>query len=1355
MKKIYKGNWLFKLKSIAMLCSMLFAGTAMAQLSGNYTINSASATSGTNFASFTAFASAINANGVSANVTVDVVSGSGPYTGQLALTVSGTSAKTITINGNGETLKSSSRSVVNLNGADYVTIDDMVLEAAGTSSGTRGVWFHAGADYNTISNCEIIFSAYTGTSNSTAYISFSNSATSSSATGNHGKKNVITDNVMRGSTNSRGPYYGYVDYRNGSQASQTVANVFTKNEVRDVYFYSVYMRYTNGMTIDDNKFHTSRSGAGNTYWCYAYYCQTTTDQISISRNEYTNISGRYVYVSYIYRTQGTATLPFLYNDNKVYDNEAEYYFYGNRMYYADYSECNGNEMTGNTAEYYIYYAFMNLYNNNSEMLNNIYHNNEGGYGEMYSIYCGNANNTKVAHNTIALNDVTGGYFYYSWYVQTNSTNNFSFNNNILTCYTNPGYGYAYPIRWNDGANTTYYGNVVNLGTGTYTKYFYKNNTNYTSFAAWQAEWDDGAITWADPKYNDLSSGDLKPTNPVISNIGALNMADKDFAGVSRTACGPDPGAFEFYVDHNVSNLDFTHSSSECGGFTAPISIDFTNGTAVDMTDVSLFYDINGVKTMDVMASVDANSTKTHDFAVDPVFNTPGLNTVTVGLACDDNTANNTITTSFTVNPSPSGADLVQGSTWDGYFNTGNMADPDATVADYEVQYDVEAPTKYSASGAFGTDWTITNASMTAGGMDVGTTEGLTITGQTISFDPDASLADSLIYVSVVINDVNTGCDSTIGRYLYVPHTPVVSFDASDICLGDVAQFKNTSTLGGTDYMLNTWEFGDPDASITDDNSDIKDGFWNYSTYGSATVTLEVVNGEYPLFKYSVTKTITVTPKPELDFKVLNACEQSPIQFNNSSSLPVTGTIAYEWDFNGEGSSIVESPSFTFNTPGQRVVTLTGTANGCAATLSKNAYQFEMPTANFTTNGACNFVDVEFVNTSTIPNDANMGFAWDFGDGGISRLDNAAHAFATSGSKTVTLTATSEFGCVSVKNGTVTLNESPEADFTWDAACNLTPVSFTRTGSVPNGGANSSYAWDFNGESTSAMENPQYLFPKVGSKTVTLTVADLNGCSSSITKELDVVLQAVADFEVADVCEGDEAVFTNKSAVAAGDLQYEWDFNDNGATSSDLSPRHAYPVTGSTQIISVTLKAIVPGGCSDEISKQLTVNAAPDASFTVDRKGRTVSFDAAAGNSLYQWRFGDGASDDSEDPVYTYENVDNGTFEVCLATKNAECWSESCQTITINLAGVEDLTLNNDMINVYPNPTNGQFNLEVENASDVTIVVADILGNIIPTQVIDNLNGKYNVNMSAIADGVYFVQVKNGNYYATKRITVAK
>jgi hypothetical protein len=40
-------------------------------------------------------------------------------------------------------------------------------------------------------------------------------------------------------------------------------------------------------------------------------------------------------------------------------------------------------------------------------------------------------------------------------------------------------------------------------------------------------------------------------------------------------------------------------------------------------------------------------------------------------------------------------------------------------------------------------------------------------------------------------------------------------------------------------------------------------------------------------------------------------------------------------------------------------------------------------------------------------------------------------------------------------------------------------------------------------------------------------------------------------------------------------------------------------------------------------------------------------------------------------------------------------------------------------------------------------------------VTDNLNGTYSVDLSVVADGVYFVQVKNGEYFATKRITVSK
>jgi PKD repeat protein len=588
--------------------------------------------------------------------------------------------------------------------------------------------------------------------------------------------------------------------------------------------------------------------------------------------------------------------------------------------------------------------------------------------------------------------------------------------------------------------------------------------------------------------------------------------------------------------------------------------------------------------------------------------------------------------------------------------------------------------------------------------------------------------------------------------MYIPHVPEPSFDSDDICLGDVAQFKNTSTLKGADYIVTQWEFDDPDPAVTDDNSDIKDGFWKYTTYGNDVyVKMTVANGVYPKFTYFDVDTINITPKPLVDFKVLNACEGSPIVIRNSTTLPVSSTIDYSWDFGGEYTTTGKDPSYTFSTPGQRKISVTATANGCFASLTKNAYQFEMPMAEFTSEGECNFVNVDFINGSTIENGANMGYSWDFDGEGISREINPSFAFAKSGTKSVTLTATSEFGCVNKFSKSIVLQESPEADFAWDAACNLTPINFSITGSLPNGGANSSFEWDFAGESSAAQADPSYLFSKVGSKMVKLTISDLNGCSSSIEKEVNVVLQAVADFEAGSVCEGEEAVFTNKSTVAAGNLTYEWTFGD-GASSSDLSPTHSYTDAKS---YNVKLKAIVDGGCSDEVTYPVVVNPTPDATFTLAKDGRTVVCDGPQGNDIYRWTFGDGSKDDSEDPTYTFENVDQGTFTVCLATKKGECWNDKCEDITINLAGIENLTQNDDMIIVYPNPTNGKFNVTVENAGEVVVKVGDILGNLLDVNVTDNMNGTYSVDMSVVADGVYFVQVKNGDYFATKRITVSK
>ena len=54
----------------------------------------------------------------------------------------------------------------------------------------------------------------------------------------------------------------------------------------------------------------------------------------------------------------------------------------------------------------------------------------------------------------------------------------------------------------------------------------------------------------------------------------------------------------------------------------------------------------------------------------------------------------------------------------------------------------------------------------------------------------------------------------------------------------------------------------------------------------------------------------------------------------------------------------------------------------------------------------------------------------------------------------------------------------------------------------------------------------------------------------------------------------------------------------------------------------------------------------------------------------------------------------------------------------------------------------------------TITKYGVSGTVIVNET-NNLNGTYSVDLSVVADGVYFVQVKNGDYFATKRITVSK
>jgi hypothetical protein len=89
-------------------------------------------------------------------------------------------------------------------------------------------------------------------------------------------------------------------------------------------------------------------------------------------------------------------------------------------------------------------------------------------------------------------------------------------------------------------------------------------------------------------------------------------------------------------------------------------------------------------------------------------------------------------------------------------------------------------------------------------------------------------------------------------------------------------------------------------------------------------------------------------------------------------------------------------------------------------------------------------------------------------------------------------------------------------------------------------------------------------------------------------------------------------------------------------------------------------------------------------------------------------------------------------------------------------GIQQANENNG-INIYPNPTNGTFSIDIQhNASEVnSISVVNSLGQMVYQTNKPNTSGNYSVDLSGYSNGIYFVQVIKSGIVYQKKIVVNK
>ncbi len=304
-----------------------------------------------------------------------------------------------------------------------------------------------------------------------------------------------------------------------------------------------------------------------------------------------------------------------------------------------------------------------------------------------------------------------------------------------------------------------------------------------------------------------------------------------------------------------------------------------------------------------------------------------------------------------------------------------------------------------------------------------------------------------------------------------------------------------------------------------------------------------------------------------------------------------------------------------------------------------------------------------------------------------------------------------------------------------------------------------YNWyiDDSLKSTSADYKPS--FDSSGSYDLKLVLENSEGCNSTNEHTITVYGYPKADFTISQ----DSQCFKNHSIVftntTIGDeLTYVWSFGDN-TTLSTTNPSKKYSKAGS---YNVELIATTNGACSDTSSQKVVVLAEPVTSAingpnTSDNDKETFTANASTQNSnTFEWAVTNGTivSGQGTKSIVVKWNTRPTTGIIKLTETSPEgcVGNQVSKTCKVNRnAGIS--SFENAGITIYPNPSNGAFTIQLDDASQFNqLKVISTLGKVIYTS--DKLLSE-NIIALNLTDGIYFLELTGETVSISKRIVITK
>jgi PKD repeat protein len=464
-----------------------------------------------------------------------------------------------------------------------------------------------------------------------------------------------------------------------------------------------------------------------------------------------------------------------------------------------------------------------------------------------------------------------------------------------------------------------------------------------------------------------------------------------------------------------------------------------------------------------------------------------------------------------------------------------------------------------------------------------------------------------------------------------------------------------------------------------------------------------------------------------------------------------------------------------------------------------------PIADFmaTSTSSCSG-DISFQDQST---NGPSVWAWDFGDGGVSNSQNPLHIYTQDGIYDVTLVASNAFGSDTFSiNQYITIDRPDAPSVIGAIICAPDSVSITATAL----GDLSIWDEEFGGNVvatggfyTSYLQQTDTLWAESSENQAALYVGPLNSSFGTGGQHNNTTVQ----YMIFSVNEPLTVVSAWVNAAAAGDRTITlWDASGNQLDSRflnipsggsrislnfHLDPGVAYRIGGSQMnlyrnnagaifpyqlpgLLSITGSSaggafyyyfydweVVKDPCISPRTPIYLIMDEVQASAGINTTGMTasVSVNNSLNANVYAWDFGDGTTASSELPSHTYSLP--GTYSVTLVASNYNCSDTLVYEVNPDNAGLSDDLMSLVNLNLYPNPTNENSTLLIDNKVDLSslsIQINDLTGRLVYMKILNSLSSGlhyFELPVASFDSGQYMLTLLDANASVKKVLKLVK